>query len=973
MSNAPVFPAFLKLEHRDDGSAKASFLAAVDSTLGSAEGRFRTFGNEAKRILDASLSMPRTAGGSLDVGAAAARAAAQTAQYRATAAREIANATAIAARAEADYSENARLAVAAAEALAVEEERAARSAISHATALEQVQAALSRQSSAVSAVLDGTGRMRIANDNAAVSAGQHRAAMQQLSYQIGDVAQGLAMGINPMVIFAQQSGQVVQALSLAKGGATGLIGFLASPWGAVLSGAAMIAGQFATKLLESGDAADTAADKYRGAADAARELAGAQNSLRYVEKAMARNKLTDEQLTLENLIARKPGASDPNAMPWNSTYGLDGAKRRLAQVRQELLPINNELRLADQLSEKLAKSSDQAAKGTARHGGAARSATPALSDYARALLSVGAAYDRMNAGNVWGSAALAARVDAMARSTDPVAKIGAPTTEALTVWEQIRAANEAALAPMVDLGAATRAWNAELDDALARLAGVSRSGADVAKWSKALRGDFGDIGGGARGALGALSAIPVASNDSGIVTLGDRIENIFKERGEFGQTMKSLLAGAGTGSAFAAVAFGQNNAGSQFGGMVGGALGKIAGEEIGKKVGGTLGKALGPLGSIAGGLLGGLVGGLFTSKPRGSGTVTQDSVTTTANNGGVKATLDSFGLGLQQAISKIATQLGGKVGSYDVGIGSYKGGYYQVATSGADPYLGQAQYSAKSGQAIYDGLDATAALRAAISNAIQDGAIQGVRASTQALLKAGKDIEAQLAKAVSFEGVFTRLKEYTDPVGAALDSLNKQFSDLKDIFKEAGAGAAEYADLEKLYGIERSKAVKAAFDQVAGSLKSLLQDLGINNTARSLREREGAAKASLDPLMARVQAGDTAAYEEFTAAARSYLDISRQLYGSQSAYFALEEQIKSVTQAAVDQQQALADSATGKDSPFSKSSPTSDNASVVSAIQNLTDILAAGQKATNDNLAVIGGLLSASRAAGPLPIAAGNW
>ena len=54
------------------------------------------------------------------------------------------------------------------------------------------------------------------------SAGEQRAGMQQLSYQIGDVAQQFALGTNPMIIFAQQGQQVVQALSMMKGGAGGL-------------------------------------------------------------------------------------------------------------------------------------------------------------------------------------------------------------------------------------------------------------------------------------------------------------------------------------------------------------------------------------------------------------------------------------------------------------------------------------------------------------------------------------------------------------------------------------------------------------------------------------------------------------------------------------------------------------------------------------------------------------------------------
>ncbi len=83
------------------------------------------------------------------------------------------------------------------------------------------------------------------------SAGAQRAGMQQLSYQIGDVTQQFALGTSPMVIFAQQGGQVVQALSMMRGGASGLIGFLAGPWGTVFLGAIMILGTFFGKTKQA--------------------------------------------------------------------------------------------------------------------------------------------------------------------------------------------------------------------------------------------------------------------------------------------------------------------------------------------------------------------------------------------------------------------------------------------------------------------------------------------------------------------------------------------------------------------------------------------------------------------------------------------------------------------------------------------------------------------------------------------------
>lgn len=76
----------------------------------------------------------------------------------------------------------------------------------------------------------------------AVSAGAQRQGMQILAYQINDVSTQFAMGTNPMMIFAQQGSQVVQAIALMRGEAGGLIGFLAGPWGAAILGAVSILG-----------------------------------------------------------------------------------------------------------------------------------------------------------------------------------------------------------------------------------------------------------------------------------------------------------------------------------------------------------------------------------------------------------------------------------------------------------------------------------------------------------------------------------------------------------------------------------------------------------------------------------------------------------------------------------------------------------------------------------------------------------
>jgi hypothetical protein len=100
------------------------------------------------------------------------------------------------------------------------------------------------------------------------SAGQQRAGMQQLSFQIGDAATMFALGAKPMQIFASQGMQVVQAMSLMQGTAGGLIGFLSGPWGAVLLGAGTVVGMLVSNLDDASEAAQRVEFSSYGLSDA---------------------------------------------------------------------------------------------------------------------------------------------------------------------------------------------------------------------------------------------------------------------------------------------------------------------------------------------------------------------------------------------------------------------------------------------------------------------------------------------------------------------------------------------------------------------------------------------------------------------------------------------------------------------------------------------------------------------------------
>ncbi|PZQ56273.1 MAG: hypothetical protein DI555_06570 [Novosphingobium pentaromativorans] len=98
--------------------------------------------------------------------------------------------------------------------------------------------------------------------------GAARAGMQQLQFQINDVATMWAMGAKPMQIFASQAGQVVQAISLMNNGAGKFGKFMAGPWGLAITSAVIVLSTLIPKLLETDKAMKDVEMASSGLADA---------------------------------------------------------------------------------------------------------------------------------------------------------------------------------------------------------------------------------------------------------------------------------------------------------------------------------------------------------------------------------------------------------------------------------------------------------------------------------------------------------------------------------------------------------------------------------------------------------------------------------------------------------------------------------------------------------------------------------
>ena len=146
----------------------------------------------------------------------------------------------------------------------------------------------------------------------AVSAGQQRAAMQQLGFQVNDVATSFASGARPMMIFAQQGGQVIQAISLMTNETKGFLGFLGGPWGAVLTAATLVLVPMVGKLLEGNDALDDAVDKLKKDAAQTEATRLAKERFSHTAEGVAAAIRDGTEATRKSIEAEKDAAEQAN-------------------------------------------------------------------------------------------------------------------------------------------------------------------------------------------------------------------------------------------------------------------------------------------------------------------------------------------------------------------------------------------------------------------------------------------------------------------------------------------------------------------------------------------------------------------------------------------------------------------------------------------------------------------------------------
>lgn len=875
-------------------------------------GAFEQSFGEVQALAKRALSLPRMEGGALNLDVASIKQAAAAAAEEAAALGQIAAAAERAALKTGDASEATRVYLQAARAAKIEAEGRATSLNAEAAALDRLQAEMA---------VTGTVQQGVTRTSNA-----QRAAMQQLSYQLGDVATQFASGTSPMIIFAQQSGQVIQALSLMTNGTKGFLGFLGGPWGIALSSAAVLLSPFIARLFDTRDAADETKKSMDRLSQSIRNIADlspriADNLAKQGELNTARKRLADlegEAAKMNNFTIRlRDDAQTP-------------MEKKIAEARAEVARLTQEVKTGSNFISLYSSRLQDAAAAVEKNKSAAEAAAQAkkqLRDRTAAAREESAAQkkalaqeneelqrqyeiakrmadvrERLNVGDITkdidprvGQKAVEDAVDMWAKADqarqeqqrDQILDL-ANYYESLfsdgagSIWKQFKREGTRAIAELAAAYtlALLSGQKPTLDGIVGGLAGGPGS-----VFSSQGGGLFGQaIGGVLSGVLTGKKGVSTAGG-AGVLP-GDQpgIPQVPSGAFDIGGFLSGGMLGGAAGSMFG---------GSGLGSMAGGALGQVAG----KQLLGALGNFAGPVGSIVGGILGGLLGGAFKKTKKGVSTLgfVDDGelgvVSTRGNSSSRKQASISGANNVADALSQIAEQLGGELGgTISTSIGIRKKSY-RVDTTG--------QGRLKGAGVLDFGQDEKGAIEAAIRDALSDGVITGISAASRKILASGKDLEKAIEMAVDIESIPKRLKAIQDPLGAAIDALNDKWGATIDALEAGGASAEQWADAQKLYQLELDQ-VKESTGSAAKSLKAFLDDLNFGSSSPlSLRDQEAAAKAALQPFLTQINSGAAVDQAAYQSAAQAFLDIERQIYGSTDAFFQQFDAIQAATSKAI--------------------------------------------------------------------------
>jgi len=665
--------------------------------------------------------------------------------------------------------------------------------------------------------------LKNANDAASEGMTKTSGTGRILGQQLSQVAQQAAAGTNVLQALAIQLPDIAVGMGAAGGAARGFAGFLGGPWGIAITAGIAVLVPLVSKLWEAGDAANASRRKMEEFSKDALSLLGRVPNGWDADVNKAKKDIFDIGLQIKKLEGDTSGNRAGRLQRVQEIGDLKARRRELEQGLFQARAVETEnARIA---------ASEKAVTAARREGNkalhdaesAAKRAARAREEYNKSLL--GRAESGMLAGQIF----------------TELSKINIK----VDLPDGLKG-----LRDQFDAAAVAETGRQRLREAEDYMDRRSRD-----RFMKAAN-DFADIVGGRFGdAISRLAAVLDRFSPKLTASLGKAIEGISSG---LSSVLGSLGVGASIGTGVAGVMKSIGIKTSTTGAAIGGALGSFAG----------------PLGTVAGSILGGVIGGLLKKVKKGSQTIeliAGDAVKTSlvGNSSKLKAAASAMADSLIGTLTGIADQFNATLGDgIKISIGK-RDKTFRVDLQG----LGRTKNMPK-----FDTEEAAIAF--AIQEVIKQGALLGLRAGTETLLKGEGDLQAQLQKAMAFEGVFKELASRANPARSAIEGISTEFRKLADIFDEAGASAADYAQLQELMALRQKEAIQSAFEPI----RSTLDDL------KSKADTAGeAVKSSFAEVLSR-EADATETYKSmlreqmsaFSSAAQQLRTFSGTIFGEQS-------------------------------------------------------------------------------------------
>jgi hypothetical protein len=324
--------------------------------------------------------------------------------------------------------------------------------------------------------------------NQAEASGAAKAGYQQLNFQLSDIATQFSSGTPPMQIFAQQSGQLFQALGLiASGGAaagkgveaaasasedsapdiagfgeqvtgvaekaegmTGKLGavagFMTGPWGAALLVGISLLTPFIAKLFEGNNALDDAVDKLKKDAEATEVNRQAQLAFAKSAEGVAAA-IRDNTAAVQTSLATQRTAAEQNNI--NARANLAEELSIRAKTRARLEDARAMLQAEIRASRMGGERGDVATMGIASKQAEVDAIDQALTAQSAAVAKAEAALGQSRIALAAEQGKEAARL-----ATDPIARINRLYDAQI---EKLKASKAAAVARGEAVGAASKA------------------------------------------------------------------------------------------------------------------------------------------------------------------------------------------------------------------------------------------------------------------------------------------------------------------------------------------------------------------------------------------------------------------------------------------------------------------------------------------------------------------------------------